>query len=101
MLLEGRTQPRTTKRFLLQLSAVHDPRLEELAFGENLSPRGAQVATQRSWEPGCHVEVTSHTGESRGRARVVYCSAIGDRRFIVGLNFMTQTNSSEAAEKVF
>lgn len=100
MPLEGRTQPRTTKRFLLQLSAVHDPRLEELTFGENLSPCGARVATQRPWEPGCHVEVTSHTGESKGRARVVYCSAVGDRRFIVGLNFMTQTGRFEATEKV-
>lgn len=99
MLLEGRRQSRTTKRFLLQLCAVHDPRLEELTFGENLSPCGARVATQRSWEPGCHVEVTSHTGESRGRARVVYCTAIDDRKFIVGLNFITQTSSSEATEK--
>lgn len=38
MLLEGRKQRRTTKRFLLQLCAVHDPRLEELVSGENLSP---------------------------------------------------------------
>lgn len=101
MQLEGRRQPRTAKRFLLQLSAVHGPRLEELTFGENLSPSGARVATQRSWEPGCHVEVTSHTGESRGKARVVYCSAIGDRKFIVGLHFITQTSGLESTDKVF
>lgn len=61
VLLEGRKQPRTTKRFLLQLCAVHDPRLEELAPGEDLNPCGARVATDRSWEPGCHVDVTTHT----------------------------------------
>jgi hypothetical protein len=100
MMLEGRKQPRTTKRFLLQICAVHDPRLEELTLGENLSPCGARVAAARSWEPGCHVDVTSHTGESRGRARVVYCSSVGDRKFIVGLNFITQANRLEATEKV-
>lgn len=99
MLLEGRKQPRITKRFLLQPCAVHAPRLEELVSGENFSPCGARVATQRSWEPGCHVEVTSHAGDPGGRARVVYCSAIGDRKFIVGLDFITQTGR-EATAKV-
>ena len=31
MPIEGRKQPRTPKRFLVQISAVHDPLLEELA----------------------------------------------------------------------
>ena len=34
----------------------------------------------------------SHTGELRGRARVVYCSAVGDRKFIVGLNFLRRSS---------
>ena len=101
MLLEGWRQARTTKRFLLQLCAVRDPRVEELASGEHLSRCGARVATERSWESGCHVDVTSRNGEPRGRARVVYCSAVGDRKFIVGFNFISQTSSLEATEKVF
>ena len=56
MLLEGRKQPRITKRFLLQPCAGHALRLEELVSGETsvraahewpLSGLGSQVVTSR------------------------------------------------------
>lgn len=91
MLLEGRKERRVPERMLVQISAVHDPRLEELASIENLSPRGARIKTERSWEHGCHVDVMANPGDLRARARVVYCQAIGPKMFVVGLNFL-QTN---------
>ena len=94
MLLEGRKEPRVPERMLVQISAVHDPRLEELASIENLSPRGARIKTERSWEPGCHVDVKTNPGQLRARARVVYCQAVGPKTFMVGLNFL-QPNVGE------
>ncbi len=91
MLLEGRKHPRTPERFLVQISSVHDPRLEELASVENLSSRGARIKTERFGEPGSPVDVKSYPGELRGRARVAYCQTVGDKVFSVGLNFLSQT----------
>src|SRR5438128_3638462 len=96
MLLEGRKQPRRPERFLLQISAVRDPRRTDMASVENLSPGGARVATERFWEPGSHVEIESRVHELTARARVVYCHPGSvPNTFAVGLNFLI-TNGSEA-----
>jgi len=85
MLPDGRRQRPTPEGFLIQISALHDPRLDELAFVESL-----RLATEQAWEPGTDVEVKSPTGEARGRARVVYCKAVGEKSYVVGLNFLTK-----------
>lgn len=84
MLPDGRRRQPTPEGFLIRISALHDPRLDELAFVESL-----RLATERPWEPGTDVEVKSRTGEARGRARVVYCKAVGEKSYVVGLNFLT------------
>jgi hypothetical protein len=86
MLLEGRTHPRTAERFLVQVSSVEDPRLTELASVENHSLNGVRVASERAWELGSHVDLKSLAGSLKARARVVYCRALGPRKFVVGLN---------------
>src|ERR1700745_1602830 len=90
MLLEGRKQPRAPERFLMQISAVHDPLLTDLASVENLSPRGVRVTSGRSWELGSYVEVKSRAVELTARARVVYCQAVNAKAFVAGLDFLTQ-----------
>jgi len=47
---EGRKQPRTPDEFPVQLSAVRDPVLTELARVENLSPKGVRLTTEGPWE---------------------------------------------------
>ena len=96
MLLEGRKQPRAPERFLMQISAVHDPLLTYLASVENLSPRGVRVTSGRSWELGSHVEVKSRVVELTARARVVYCQPVDAKTFAVGLNFLMQTKAPDA-----
>jgi hypothetical protein len=91
-MLEGRKHPRTPERFLVQISAGHDPRLVELTSVENVSSHGARVMTERSWELGSHVLIKSPVGELMARARVVYCQAIGANAFAVGLDLLTQTS---------
>ena len=90
MFLEGRKHSRNAERFLVQVSSVLDPRLMELASLENQSPNGVQLATERSWELGSHVDVKSVVGDLKARARVVYCKALGPKKFVVGLNILSR-----------
>jgi hypothetical protein len=100
MLLEGRKQPRTPERFLLQISAVRDPHRTDMASVENLSPRGARVETEPFWEPGSNVDVKSRVPQLAARARVVYCQSTSANKFAVGLNFLTQTSGTEAGSEL-
>lgn len=90
---EGRKHPRTAKRFLVKVCSVRDPRLTELATVENQSPTGLQLATERSWELGSHVDLQSVAGNLQNlktRTRVVYCQARGPKSFCVGLNILVR-----------
>jgi len=88
-MLEGRKQPRTATRLLVNIFSVRDPHLTDLASIENLSSRGARVVTQRPWELGSHVGIRAISGAMSASARVVYCQPIV-KDFAVGLNFLTQ-----------
>lgn len=90
MLLEGRKHPRTPERFLVQVSSVRDPLLTELASVENQSAYGVRLATERPWELGSHVDVKATMGNLNARARVVYCQALGPKKFVVGLNILSR-----------
>lgn len=96
-MLKGRRHPLTPERFLVQMLAVRDSRLTELATVENVSADGTRLATERSWKPGSHVILkSSSTGDASVRARVVYCRAKRSKEFAVGLNFLTQTSNYNA-----
>lgn len=97
MLLEGRKHPRSARRFLVQISSVRDPLLTELASVENQSANGARLATERPWEPGLHVEVKSFADNLNARARIVYCSALSHKRFVVGLNILSHDGEEAKA----
>lgn len=90
MIQEGRKHPRRAERSLAQVSSVRDPFLTELASVENQSPKGVRVATERPWELGSLVDVNAAAGNLRVRARVVYCRALGSKKFAVGLNILSR-----------
>lgn len=101
MLPQGRKYRRTGERFLVRVSSVRDPLLTDLASVENRSPNGVQLATERPWELGSHVDVESVEGNLenlKARTRVVYCKAVGRKKFVVGLNILShddeQANSA-------
>ena len=79
MLAEGRKQPRTPDQFVVQISAVHDPLLTDTASVENLSSRGARVATEWFWEPVSPVHVSSTVRELSVRLKChgVHCQFAG------------------------
>ena len=56
MLREGRKQPRTPERFLVQISAVHDPLLEELAVVRVLLRNGFSSLAPMSMSGSAFVE---------------------------------------------
>ena len=93
MYLEGRQHKRIPERFLVQILAVRDSLLTEIATVENVSSHGTRLATERVWEPGSHVILKrSSTDNPWARARVVYCQVKGSEEFAVGLNFLGQTS---------
>jgi len=88
-MLEGRKQPRISRRFLAQIFSVNDPVRGELVSVENVSLRGARVATIRAWVPDSHVVVRFTSGDMRDKsARVVYCQTISNKEFALGLEFL-------------
>jgi hypothetical protein len=89
-MLEGRKQPRIPRRFLAQVFSSLDPlHGEESVSVENVSLRGARVATVRAWARDSQVVVKFTSAELRAKsARVVYCQAVSDKEFAVGLEFL-------------
>ena len=88
-MLEGRKQPRIPRQFLAQISSIDDPRQEELVSIENVSLRGARMVTVQARVPDSHVMVKFTSSELRDKsARVVYCQAISNKEFAVGLEFL-------------
>jgi hypothetical protein len=57
---------------------------------ENQSAYGVQLATERSWEPGLHVDLKAVVGNLNARARVVYCNALAPKKLVVGLNILSR-----------
>lgn len=99
VLLEGRKHPRHLERLLVQVSSVLDPLVTGLASVENRSVNGVQLATERSLEPGSHVDVKAVAGFLNVRARVVYCKAVGPKRFVAGLNILSRDGEQANAPK--
>ena len=88
-MLEDRKQPRIPRRFLAQVFSPLDPRQGELVSVENVSLRGARVATERAWVRDSQVMIKFTSGELRAKsARVVYCQAVSYKQFAVGLEFL-------------
>jgi len=89
----GRREKRRPQRLVVLLSNGTKPLDAECASTENVSTNGARVRTVRRWEPDTRVVVKSPLGELRAEARVVYCEALPDTTFAVGLEFPARTNA--------
>ena len=88
-MLVGRKQPRIPRRFLAQVFSPLDPLHAESVSVENFSLRGARVATVRTWARDSQVVVKFTSAWLTAKsARVVYCQAVSDKEFAVGLEFL-------------
>jgi PilZ domain len=59
---------------------------EERTYTDNISPRGARLFSTRPWQPGDSVRIAPRD-EDPVLGNVVYCQALADGRFVVGVNF--------------
>ena len=59
----------------------------ETTFTENVSSRGARVASIRRWRANETLEIESLPGDFRARARVTYCQPQSEG-FVIGLEFL-------------
>jgi hypothetical protein len=62
----------------------------ETTFTENVSSRGARVASTRRWRPNEMLEIASLPGDFRAKARVAYCQTQSEG-FVIGLEFLEPT----------
>ena len=60
----------------------------ETTVAENVSPRGARVASKHRWKEGDRVLVKALKGDLRWPARVVYCEALPSSTFAIGLKLL-------------
>ena len=59
----------------------------ETTFTENVSSRGARVASTRRWRPNEMLEIASLPGDFHAKARVAYCQPQSEG-FVIGLEFL-------------
>ena len=59
---------------------------EERTYTDNISPRGARVYSIRPWQLGDAVQLTPRN-EDPAYGKVVYCQALPDDRYVIGVKF--------------
>src|SRR5690242_20164192 len=85
----GRCDKRISKEVVVELVRPDAPEPKEVAFVQNVSARGARVATEHVWHPGDNVLLCSPESGFQAQARVVYCQRVENNRFAVGLELST------------
>jgi hypothetical protein len=88
-----RRQNRIPMAVAVQLSGNERLPGVETTFTENVSARGARVATTRRWQTDDRVLMISLPGDFRARARVAYCERVRDTGFAIGLEFLEPSGS--------
>lgn len=91
LLLDPRREQRISTNEPVQLTSVGQPSVTETTRTQDISWQGARVITQRVWEPGSFVHITSLRGDFWVRARVVYWRSFSSSKFAVGLEFLERT----------
>ena len=84
----GRSEKRIAKTVRVEVSLVDEPALKERTLTENVSAHGVRVVTQRRFRPKQQAVVVSSNEGVWSRAKVVYCEAVAENRFAVGLELV-------------
>ncbi len=79
-----RSEPRATLNELLWITSLHKPGVFEIVPIENASRTGIQLVTQRFWEPGEVVLVSSPPGLCQ-QGSVVYCRKLPSDEHVLGI----------------
>ncbi len=79
-----RTEGRIPEKMLVELRSLESA-AHEIASTVNVSHHGARVLAKAPWEPNQDVSVRAISGNFHSCAHIVYCKALPDRSFSVGL----------------
>lgn len=79
-----RSEPRDLLNAPLWITSLHKPGVFEIVPTENVSREGIQLVTQRHWEPGEMVLVSSPPGLCL-QGSVVYCRKLPSEDYVLGL----------------
>ena len=82
-----RTENRIPKKLLVELYSFENAAYE-ITSTTNVSAHGARVLTKAPWAPRQDVSVRPVSGNLSLRAHVVYCKALPDRSFSIGLELL-------------
>ena len=85
-LKEHRGEKRIPVSIRLELSKPDEAFVEKVS-AQNISRRGARVATKTRWQPNERVLVTLPQELERAGARITYCQSLSEQSFGVGLQF--------------
>jgi hypothetical protein len=87
--LDGRMEKRLPIAIVVHLARVQDQPVDgaELTYTANVSAHGARVFSNRQWQTGELVQVTSFKDQIPIRGKVTHCQKLGDKRYSIGLNF--------------
>jgi PilZ domain-containing protein len=95
MPLGGRAEKRIPLAVPVYLVSTRELRVVEKAMTENVSPHGARVATKRPWESGEQPRLSRQLGDYQLSAQVVYCQALMDGSYCLGLEFRSDSMTWE------
>ena len=87
MPLEGRIEKRIAVAVPVYLVSALKSRETERALTGNVSSRGSRVVTEQRWKPAEHLWLSPMSGGFHLAAQVVYCQALANGQFAVGLLF--------------
>lgn len=83
-----RAEPRVPIEVAVQIAGhPHIPGVE-MTFTENVSSRGARVATSRRWKINDRLLLVSLPGDFQSLARVAYCQPVRGEGFAIGLELL-------------
>jgi len=86
--LNGRMETRLPIVVAVRLTriGIADAVREERTYTDNISARGARLFSIQPWQIGEEVRVAPRN-EDAANGSVVYCQALGDGRFAIGVKF--------------
>jgi hypothetical protein len=84
---DPRTELRTPRTEAVLLTSLDPPSVHESTRTQNISPSGARVFTQRIWQPGTRIEISSLRGDFWAQAKIVYWRSFASSTFAIGLEF--------------
>lgn len=83
-----RAENRIGMKLTAMLIGRHGKLGVEKTLTENVSPRGVRVVSTSEWYSDDVILVSLPAGHYTSAARVAYCDALGEGRFVAGLEFV-------------